>query len=304
MNAPPVQTEPRADATGDVLSSIRQMISRDSPSGTGLRAQGAQTGDPTPLLGEFPQHVANRVARDGRPQPGLGLMRSVASGTSARAAASDTAARQGDAPGSAPDEHASSGAANPAPPPARISIGPVLSGMSHETSGTDQQPCECAAGPAVSAHPAAASWPGTFPLSAEHVAPCGDPALPASLPGARPAHHKREALQPGNSAGAETLDSPIIANGDITVQTCPNDDIGPLHHHTATALAVPTRPAEAVPAAPETEDDNPLRALLRKAVRDELEREMRRRLDDDLRRMIRAELSDALSEALVRPRMA
>ncbi|HHW33215.1 MAG TPA: hypothetical protein GXX24_03620 [Paracoccus solventivorans] len=50
--------------------------------------------------------------------------------------------------------------------------------------------------------------------------------------------------------------------------------------------------------------DNPLRALLRGAVRDELEREMRHRLETDLRQLIRTELSAALTEALARPAAA
>lgn len=50
--------------------------------------------------------------------------------------------------------------------------------------------------------------------------------------------------------------------------------------------------------------DNPLRALLRGAVRDELEREMCHRLETDLRQLIRTELSAALTEALTRPAAA
>lgn len=79
-------------------------------------------------------------------------------------------------------------------------------------------------------------------------------------------------------------------------------------HVVEPASAEPEAPAAAAPAfaaaSASASADNPLRALLRGAVRDELEREMRYRLDTDLRQLVRDELSAALTEALARPTAA
>lgn len=84
------------------------------------------------------------------------------------------------------------------------------------------------------------------------------------------------------------------------------------HFHpdaTAEPAAAEATPHPHIPAPASTTPDtapadNPLRALLRGAVRDELEREMRHRLETDLRQLIRTELSAALTEALTRPAAA
>jgi len=95
----------------------------------------------------------------------------------------------------------------------------------------------------------------------------------------------------------------MLASHDTTVQ--------PLHPAAVAATEAPVaEPAHQLHVAqpprpdPAPAADHPLRALLREAVRDELECEMRHRLDTELRQMIRAELSAALTEALARPAAA
>lgn len=95
----------------------------------------------------------------------------------------------------------------------------------------------------------------------------------------------------------------MLASHDTTVQ--------PLHPGAVAAAEAPVaEPAHQLHVAqtprpdPAPAADHPLRALLREAVRDELECEMRHRLDTELRQMIRAELSAALTEALARPAAA
>lgn len=154
--------------------------------------------------------------------------------------------------------------------------------------------------PGAAMPPAAAPDMRDNPLPQTLAQPIAGPEL-STLHG--PASH-------GPAAGPQLFENRIFDKG-IDMLASHDTTVQPLHPGAVAAADAPAaEPAPQLHAAQTPRPDlaaatdHPLRALLREAVRDELECEMRHRLDTELRLMIRAELSAALTEALARPAAA
>lgn len=275
MSAPLHMESPEGADNGDVLASIRRLIS----SGDAATPQGAALSSTSP-------NMPLRLRPD------------------ALVATSDTGAQ-------------SEPLANPAPPGCLAD--PALRSLGH----ADWAPRS----PGRAEQPEALVAAGVMGESPE---PPADPAPPRSLadPALPSPGHADSAPLSRNLA--EDAQAPHIAPTDPTAAAATlvarpepqsedeGTDMHALHpataphfHPDATAepAAAEATPHPHIPAPTSTTPDtapadNPLRALLRGAVRDELEREMRHRLETDLRQLIRTELSAALTEALTRPAAA
>ena len=118
--------------------------------------------------------------------------------------------------------------------------------------------------------------------------------------------------QAGNAAPLHHASNPLSHEEATDMHVQHQATVSPFQPEAAAQPVVTSPPQLQVAAPVEAESntptaiapDNPLRTLLRGAVRDELDREMRHRLETDLRQLIRAELSAALTEALTRPSAA
>lgn len=289
MSAPLHMESPEGADNGDVLASIRRLISSTDAAAPPLAPQGAAVGNASP------------DAASGHTSPNMPLRLR----PDALVATSDMSAQ-------------SEPLANPAPPgcladpallpPGHADSAPLSPGRAEQpealvAAGVMGEPPEPPADPAPRslADPALRS-PGradSAPLSrnltedaeAPHISPPPtDPTAAATIPAARP-----EPQSDDEGTDMHALHSAAAPHFYLDATAEPAAAGATPHPHiTAPASTTPdTAPA-----------DNPLRALLRGAVRDELEREMRHRLETDLRQLIRTELSAALTEALTRPAAA
>ena len=178
--------------------------------------------------------------------------------------------------------------------------------------------------PPINAAPAA-SPEDAGPLPSAGQKHAGPPTLQAAAPAVRDNPLPQTAAQPMTGPDIPTLHGPALHGPAAVPQPSENrifdegtdmldshdTTVQPLHPAAVAATEAPVaEPAHQLHVAqpprpdPAPAADHPLRALLREAVRDELECEMRHRLDTELRQMIRAELSAALTEALARPAAA
>ena len=277
MSAPLPMASPCGADNGDVLASIRRLISSGDAAAPPLAPQGAAVGSTSP-------NMPLRLRPD------------------ALVATSDMGAQ-------------SEPLANPAPPggladpalrsPGHADSAPRSPGRAEQpealvAAGDMGEPPEPPANPAPRslADPAllSPSLADSAPLSrnltedaqAPHISPPPTDPTAATILAARPEPQSED----------EGTDMHAL-----------HPATAPHFHPDATAEPAAATPQLRIPApagtTPDTAPaDNPLRALLREAVRDELEREMRHRLETDLRQLIRTELSAALTEALIRPAAA
>lgn len=283
MSAPLHMESPEGAENGDVLASIRRLISSTDAAAPPLTPQGG-------VVGSTSSNMPLRLRPD------------------ALVATSDMGAQ-------------SEPLANPAPPscladtallpPGHADSAPRSPGRAEQpealvAAGVMGEPPEPPANPAPHslADPALPS-PGradSAPLSrnlaedaqAPHIAP--PPAAPTAACAASPI----PAARPEPQSEDEGTDMHALHSAaaphfylDATAEPAAAGATPQLHIPAPASTTPDTAPA-----------DNPLRALLREAVRDELEREMRHRLETDLRQLIRTELSAALTEALTRPAAA
>lgn len=289
MSAPLHMESPGAADNGDVLASIRRLISSTDAAAPPLTPQGAAVGNASP------------DAASGHASPNMPLRLR----PDALVATSDMGAQ-------------SEPLANPAPPGCLAD--PALLPPGHADSaprspGRAEQPEALVAVGVMGEPPEPPANPAPRSLA--------DPALPSpgradSAPLSRNLAEDAEAPHIAPPPTVPTAAAPIPAARPEPQSEDEGTDMHALHPATAQhfyldATAEPAA-AEATPqlripapasTTPDTAPaDNPLRALLREAVRDELEREMRHRLETDLRQLIRTELSAALTEALTRPAAA
>ncbi|WP_449040565.1 hypothetical protein [Paracoccus sp. (in: a-proteobacteria)] len=281
MSAPLHMESPEGADNGDVLASIRRLISSGDAAAPPLAPQGAAVGSTSPNMP-------------------LRLRPDALVATSAMGAQSDPLA-------------------NPAPPGCLAD--PALRSLSHADSaprspGRAEQPEALVAAGVMGESPE----PPADPAPPRSLA---DPALPSpgqadSAPLSRNRAEVAEAphISPPptdpTAAAATLVARPELQSEDEgTDMHALHPATAPHFHPDATAepAAAEATPHPHIPAPASTTPDtapadNPLRALLRGAVRDELEREMRHRLETDLRQLIRTELSAALTEALTRPAAA
>ncbi|WP_415391628.1 hypothetical protein [Paracoccus sp. SJTW-4] len=282
MSAPLHMESPEGADNGDVLASIRRLISSGDAAAPPLAPQGAAVGSTSPNMplrlrpdalvatsdmGAQSEPLANPAPPGGLADPAL---RSPGHADSAprspgRAEQPEALVAAGDM-GEPPEPPA-----NPAPPRS-LADPALLSPSLADSAPLSRNRAEVAEAPHISPPP-------TDPTAACAAAP---------LPAARP-----EPQSEDEGTGMHAL-HPATA---------------PHFHPDATAEPAVATPQLRIPApagtTPDTAPaDNPLRALLREAVRDELEREMRHRLETDLRQLIRTELSAVLTEALTRPASA
>lgn len=235
MSAPLHMESPEGADNGDVLASIRRLISSGDAAALPLTPQGAAVGNASP-------NMPLRLRPD------------------ALVATSDTGAQ-------------SEPLANPAPPGCLAD--PALLPPGHADSAPlSRNLAEDAQAPHIAPPPAA-------PTAACAAAP---------IPAARP---EPQSEDEGTDMHALHPAAALHFHLDATAEPA-----------AAEATPHPHIPAPASTTPSSAPADNPLRALLRGAVRDELEREMRHRLETDMRQLIRTELSAALTEALTRPAAA
>lgn len=277
MSAPLHMESPEGADNGDVLASIRRLIS----SGDAATPQGAALSSTSPnmplrlrpdalvatsAMGAQSEPLANPAPPGCLADPAL---RSPGHADSAprspgRAEQPEALVAAGDR-GEPPEPPA-----KPAPPrsladPALLSPGPDSAPLSRNLA-------EDAEAPHISPPP-------TDPTAACAAAP---------IPAARP-----EPQSEDEGTDMHALHSAAAPHFHLDATAEPAAATPQLHIPAPASTTPDTAPA-----------DNPLRALLREAVRDELEREMRHRLETDLRQLIRTELSAALTEALTRPAAA
>lgn len=281
MSAPLHMESPEGADNGDVLASIRRLISSTDAAAPPLAPQGAAVGSTSPnmplrlrpdalvatsAMGAQSEPLANPAPPGCLADPAL---RSPGHADSAprspgRAEQPEALVAAGDR-GEPPEPPA-----KPAPPrsladPALLSPGPDSAPLSRNLA-------EDAEAPHISPPP-------TDPTAACAAAP---------IPAARP-----EPQSEDEGTDMHALHSAAAPHFHLDATAEPAAATPQLHIPAPASTTPDTAPA-----------DNPLRALLREAVRDELEREMRHRLETDLRQLIRTELSAALTEALTRPAAA
>ncbi|HMM08934.1 MAG TPA: hypothetical protein PKA35_07435 [Paracoccus solventivorans] len=234
MSAPLHMESPGGADNGDVLASIRRLISSGDAAAPSLAPQGAAPGNASP-------NVPFRLRPD------------ALVATSAMGALSEPLAD---------------------PAPRSLADPALLSPGRTDSAPLSRNPAEDAQAPHIAPPP-------TAPTAA-----CAAATIPAARPEPQSDDEGTDmhVLHPATAPHVHLDATAEPAAAEAT----------PHLHIPAPASTTP----DAAPA------DNPLRALLRGAVRDELEREMRHRLETDLRQLIRTELSAALTEALTRPAAA
>lgn len=321
MSAPLHMESPGGADNGDVLASIRRLISSGDAAAPPLAQQGAAVGSTSPdaapgnaspnvpfrlrpdaLVATSAMGAPSEPLADPSPPRSLADPALLSPGRTERPEALVITSAMG-VPSELP--------ADPAPPRSLADPAPLSPGRAERPDAlvatSDMgKPSEAPANPAPRspADPALLS-PGranSAPLSrnpaedaqAPHIAP--PPTAPtaacaaATIPAARP---EPQSDDEGTNMHALHPTTAPHFHLDATAEPAAAE-APPQLHIPAPASTTP----DAAPA------DNPLRALLRGAVRDELEREMRHRLETDLRQLIRTELSAALTEALTRPAAA
>lgn len=281
MSAPLHIESPQGADNGDVLASIRRLISSTDAAAPPLAPQGAAVGSTSP-------NMPLRLRPD------------------ALVATSDMGAQ-------------SEPLAHPAPPgcladPALLPPGQADSAP--RSPGRAEQPEALEAAGVMGEPPEPPANPAPPRSLADQALPSPNRADSAPLP--RNLAEDAQAPRISPPPMVPTAAAPIPAARSELQSDDEGTDMHVLHpataphvHLDATAepAAAEATPQLHIPAPASTTPssapaDNPLRALLRGAVRDELEREMRHRLETDLRQLIRTELSAALTEALIRPAAA
>ena len=290
MSAPLHMESPEGADNGDVLASIRRLISSTDAAAPPLAPQGAAVGNASP------------DAASGHTSPNMPLRLR----PDALVATSDMSAQ-------------SEPLANPAPPGCLAD--PALLPPGHADSaplspGRAEQPEALEAAGVMGEPPEPPANPAPPRSLADQALPSPNRADSAPLP--RNLAEDAQAPRISPPPMVPTAAAPIPAARSELQSDDEGTDMHALHSAaaphfyldaTAEPAAAEATPQLHIPAPASTTPssapaDNPLRALLRGAVRDELEREMRHRLETDLRQLIRTELSAALTEALTRPAAA
>lgn len=308
----------RAEGISNVLAEIRRLVAH---------------GGPPPQPDQAPMVVTARVTAgtgdERQPDPARSLALSVElpmSGSVQPASASGTFlagpasapvrdGRQAPAPGPVAGDKVAAFRLDPdAMVPASAQAGPLR--LSPRLAARDDPGGDADADhPAMSAVPAPPASPahGIFPLPADRhparpaVAPLMPPDAESPWPaGPAIAREPQPIPHPSSPAPDGTVPTPsgpragapaatLLSNGKPDMQAHANSPAAPMH-----ADPVSDRFPQGVGGALPSDEENPLRALLREVVREEFAGELTRSLDDNLRRMVRAEIAAALTEALVR----
>ena len=287
MSAPLPMASPGGADNGDVLASIRRLISSGDAAGVPVAPQGTATGNPSSNI-PLRLRPDALVASSDMGAPSEPLVNPAPPGCLAD-------------PALLPPGHADSAPRSPgraAPPEALMAVGVLGEPPEPPANPAPADPALRSPGRADSA-PLPRNLPEDAP--APHYAP----------PPADPTVAAVAAVAPTRAATALVAQPESHSDDKGTAMHAPPTATAPHFHLDATAEAAKAEalphlhmPAPDSPASAATPAENPLRALLRGAVRDELEHEMRHRLETDLRQLIRAELSAALTEALIRPTAA